>query len=84
VPPDVTDYRIDFLTGGGERIGAPIVLHPRAASVVLTLPVASIDAARDYLVMQITARRGKRILPRAFELHLKMGGDKLVVLGIRH
>ena len=31
-----------------------------------------------------SARRKKRLLPRGFELHLKLIGDRPVVLGVRH
>jgi len=83
-PSNFTDYRIEFLTGRGGSAAEPILMHPKGGTIELDLPAGAVDAAHDYLVVQIAARRGNRALPRTFELHLKFVANKLVVLGIRH
>jgi hypothetical protein len=79
-----TDYRIEFLTSQGGAAADAILMHPTGGTLELVLPDGAVEAARDYVVVQIAARRGGRGLPRTFELHLKIVGGKLVVLGIRH
>jgi hypothetical protein len=81
---DSTDYRIDFLTGDGATADEGFVVHPRGSIIELDLPPRALARARDYLVVQLTARRANRVLPRALELHLRLVGDGLKVLGIRH
>jgi hypothetical protein len=84
VRPDITDYRIDFLMSSGNMAADTLVLHPRDGRLQFALPGGALVAARDYLVVQITARRGRRMLPRAFELHVKLVGDRPIVVGMRH
>jgi hypothetical protein len=81
--PNVTDYRITYLSSDGDRVGDGFTLHPHGSVMVFTLP-ASVTAGRDYLVVQVTARREGRLLPRAFELHLGLGGERPTVLGVKH
>jgi hypothetical protein len=83
-PSNFTDYRIEFLTGHGGSAADAIDMHPTGGTLELDIPAAAVDAARDYLVVQVSARRGGRALPRTFELHLKIVAGRLVVLGIRH
>jgi hypothetical protein len=80
-PPNVTDYRIHFLTSDGDSAGEGFTLHPHGSVMVFTLPDMH---ARDYLVVQVTARRAGRLLPRNFELHLALGGERPMALGVRH
>ena len=82
--PDETDYRIDFFTSNGNAAADPRVVRPSDGKVDFILPDGALVAARDYLVVQVTARRGDRMLPRAFELHMKLVGDRPIVVGIRH
>jgi hypothetical protein len=81
---NVTDYQIEFLTDRGGAAADPIVMHPTGGTLELDLPPGAVAAAKSYLVLQVSARRRGRALPRTFELHLKFYGGKLVVLGIRH
>jgi hypothetical protein len=83
VPANVTDYRIDFSTTDGDRAAESLTLHPQGSVLEFTIPDRAL-ASRDYLVVQVVARRSGRILPRAFELHLKLGGERPLVLGVRH
>ena len=69
----ITEYRVEFLRGGRYG-GRTLVVKPPTGKLEFVLPERALDAARDYLVVQITARRGNRALPRAFELHMKVSG----------
>jgi hypothetical protein len=80
---NVTDYRITFLSSDGDLVGTGFTLHPHGSVMVFTLPPEVIQG-RDYVVVQVTARREGRLLPRAFELHLALAGDRPTVLGVRH
>jgi hypothetical protein len=82
-PANVTDYRVTFLTSDGDLVGEGFTLHPHGSVMVFALP-ANVTAGRDYLVVQVTARRNGRLLPRAFELHLSLTGEQATVLGVRH
>jgi hypothetical protein len=84
VPRDITDYRFDFFTSTGSAAAETMRLHPKDDKLELVLPDGAMLAARDYLVVQVTARRGKRTLPRAFEVHVKLEGDRSTVVGLRH
>jgi hypothetical protein len=83
-PANVTDYKVEFLTTRGTSAADAAVLHPTGATLEVTLSQGAMQAARDYLVVHIAGLRGKRAMRRTFELHLKIMGGKLVVLGIRH
>jgi hypothetical protein len=83
-PPNVTDYRVDFLTSEGDRAEEALVLHPQGSVLEVALPERAITVGRDYLIVKVTARRSGRALPRAFELHLKLGAEQPTVLGVRH
>jgi hypothetical protein len=84
VPLDSTDYRIDFLTSAATEAAPAMLLHPADGLLDFVLPTEALTVARDYLVLEITARRGKHVLPRSFQLHLSFVGNVLKVLGIRH
>jgi hypothetical protein len=81
-PPNVTDYRVNFLTSDGDRLGEGFTQHPHGSVMVFTLPDAVLR--RDYVIAQVTARRSGRLLPRSFELHLSLGGQRPTAVGIRH
>jgi hypothetical protein len=81
--PNVTDYRVTFLSSDGDLVGEGFTLHPHGSVMVFTLP-ANVTTGRDYLVVQVTARREGRLLPRAFELHLSLGGERITALGVKH
>jgi len=81
---NVTDYRIEFLKTGGSSAADALDMHPTGGTLDIVLPDNALQAAQEYLVIQVSARRSGRALPRTFELHLKIVGGKLVVLGIRH
>jgi hypothetical protein len=81
---DSTDYRIDFLTREGAGADEGSVVHPRGSVIELTLPSRALARAREYLVVQVTARRANHVLPRALEVHLKLAEGGLKVVGIRH
>jgi hypothetical protein len=80
---NVTDYRVNFIGSAGDRIGGGFTLHPHGSVMVFTLPDAVL-ARRDYVIALVTARRSGRLLPRTFELHLALGGQKPTAVGIRH
>jgi hypothetical protein len=81
---NVADFQIEFLTARGDAAAEAIVMHPTGGTLEIELPPGALAAARSYLVVQVSGRRGGRALPRTFELHMKYRGDKLVVLGMRH
>jgi hypothetical protein len=83
-PSNFADYQIEFLTDRGSAAADAIVMHLTGGTLEIELPAGAVEAARKYLVVQVSGRRGRRALPRTFELHLKFFGGKLVVLGIRH
>jgi hypothetical protein len=80
----VTDYRADFLGREGEVVAEPIIAHPSGAELAFDLPPAAARAAQDYLIVQITARRRRRWLPRGIELHIRPMGGAPMVVGLRH
>jgi hypothetical protein len=82
--PDVTDYRVDFLGREGETVADPIIVHPPGGDVAFDLPPTAARAAEDYLVLQITARRRRHWLPRAFEVHIRPMSGRPAVVGMRH
>jgi hypothetical protein len=85
VSPDLTDYFIDFVTMDGERAAERVTLHPHGSVIEFSLPERARDPRRDYLIVQVTARRGGLLLPRSFELHLDLkapGGP--IAVGVRH
>jgi hypothetical protein len=84
VSPNVTEYRLDFLDGEANIVTEPLFLHPAQDKLEVALPPAALEAAREYLVVQITARRRRRWLPRSFEVHIRPLGDGLAVVGLRH
>ena len=81
---NVTDYRVEFLRTGGSSAADAVDMHPTGGTLDIVLPDKALEAAQEYLVVQVVARRSGRTLPRTFELHMKITGGKLVVLGIRH
>jgi hypothetical protein len=83
-PGNVTDYRVSFMTSDGSHVGQGFTLHPHGSVMVFSLPENVIASGRDYVVVQVTARREGRLLPRSFELHIGFGSTGPKVLGVRH
>jgi hypothetical protein len=83
---DITDYYVDFLTSEGAGVGDRLVLRTHAGGdeLEIVLPEAAMAAARDYLVVRIIVRRDLRRAPRAFVVHLRLGGGQPNVVGVRH
>jgi hypothetical protein len=79
-----SSYRIELLDEDGRRIAPRIVTTPRGDRFVLTLPPAALETAKSYLVVRVLGKRKKTFLPRPCDVHVKMGEQGLVVLGIRH
>ena len=79
-----TDYYVDFLTADGNRVGDSLALEPRGDGLEVVLPEGALDAARDYLVIRVIASRDLLRPTRAFAIHLRIVGDKLTVVGLRH
>lgn len=84
VTPNVTEYRLDFVDTDANVVAEPIFLHPADDKLEVALPLAALEVARQYLVVQITARRRGRWLPGGFEVHIRPIGDQLAVVGLRH
>jgi hypothetical protein len=84
VSPKVSEYRFDFMSGDGQAVAESLWVQPRGDRLELVLPDGARRAARDYLVVQILARRAGRWLPRTFELHVRPLGESPRVVGIRH
>jgi hypothetical protein len=82
--PAGTDYYVDFLTADGDRVGDKLSIEPRGDSFEVAVPDTALAAARDYLVVRIVARRDNRRAPRAFAVHFRTTGDKLLLVGLRH
>ncbi len=83
-PANVTDYRVNFLSNDGDRIGDGFTLHPHGSVMVFTLSDKVLAPRRDYVIAQVTARRNGHLLPRSFELHLSLAGQRPTPIGIRH
>jgi hypothetical protein len=81
---ETTDYYVDFLTAQGSRVGDQLDIVPQGDEFPLILPAAALDAAQDYLVVRIIARRHHIRAPRALTVHLRLTGGKVTLLGLRH
>ena len=81
---NVTDYRVSFWTSHGDRLDDGFTAHPQGSVLEFALPERARKAAGDYLVVALTARRNGRLLPRTFELHLRIAADGPWVVGVRH
>jgi hypothetical protein len=81
---ETTDYYVDFLTSDGDAVGDKLDIHPRGDDWKLVLPESALAAARDYLVVRILVRRNHRRAQRAFAVHLRLDGQKLRLVGLRH
>lgn len=83
---DTSDYYVDFLTSEGNAVGDKLVLQTRAGGdeLEIELPESAMAAARDYLVVRVIVRRDHRRAPRAFVVHLRLGGPQPNVVGVRH
>ena len=79
-----TDYYVDFLTDQGRRVGDQLNVVPQGDEFHLTLPQAALEAAEDYLVVRVIARRHHIRAPRALTVHLRLRGGKITLLGLRH
>ncbi len=76
-----TSYQVRYLASDGDELGS-IALPARGAVLSVPLPVKL--RAHDYVVVQVTGKRSKTRLPRAFEVHLKPSGKTFRLLGVRH
>ena len=81
---ETTDYYVDFLNTDGGGVGKKLDIRPQSDDWQIVLPESALSAARDYLVVRIVVRRDHYRAPRAFAVHLRFAGDKLIIVGLRH
>lgn len=75
---DSSEYRVRFLNADGKKV-SPAITVP--AGKEIEIPVAqALDAAKNYLIVEVTAVRGGKPAPRPAEFHIR--GSK--VAGILH
>jgi hypothetical protein len=79
-----SSYRVEYLNDHGARVASRDLVEPKGDRLQLALPTGALEAAKDYLVVRVLAKRKKTFLPRPCDVHVKMRDTGLVVLGIRH
>jgi hypothetical protein len=79
-----TSYRFDFLSGAGARAADSATLRPEGAELELVLSEGAALAARDYLVIEVSASRAGKRLPRPMQVHISLVAGRPRVVGIRH
>jgi hypothetical protein len=81
---ETSSYVFDFLTASGSAADDSTSARARGARVELVLPDGAVLAARDYLVVVVTAVRDGRRSPRPMEVHMTWSTEGARIVGIRH
>ncbi len=76
-------YDVAFLDSDGDEIAPRRVVSPEDSELAIRVPDRALD--QPYVVVRVTARRGDRASPRAFEAHVTVDSNGAPrVIGIRH